>query len=49
MVSQQNGILMVAVICLLYDLQPADLESLPTSSRNLTQLTTTTRRKACCE
>lgn len=28
MVIQQNGLLMVALICLLYDLQPADLESL---------------------
>lgn len=28
MVIQQNGLLMIALICLLYDLQPADLESL---------------------
>lgn len=28
MVTQQTGLLMVALICLLYDLQPADLESL---------------------
>ncbi|HEM6735074.1 TPA: hypothetical protein U2L42_001936 [Citrobacter amalonaticus] len=28
MVIQQNGLLMVALFCLLYDLQPADLESL---------------------
>lgn len=28
MVIQQNGLLMVAILCLLYDLQPADLESL---------------------
>ncbi|ENN9327376.1 hypothetical protein ACAY42_000229 [Citrobacter freundii] len=28
MVSQQNGLLMVAVICLLYGLQPEDLESI---------------------
>ncbi|MDW2634792.1 hypothetical protein RYZ90_13145 [Citrobacter portucalensis] len=28
MVIQQNGLLMVALLCLLYDLQPADLESL---------------------
>ena len=28
MVTQQTGLLMVAMICLLYDLQPADLESL---------------------
>lgn len=28
MVTQQAGLLMVALICLLYDLQPADLESL---------------------
>lgn len=28
MVTQQTGLLMVALLCLLYDLQPADLESL---------------------
>ncbi|HED3851536.1 TPA: hypothetical protein R4217_000356 [Enterobacter soli] len=28
MVSHQNGVLMVAVICLLYGLQPEDLESI---------------------
>ncbi|EPV3679250.1 hypothetical protein [Enterobacter ludwigii] len=28
MVTQQTGLLMVAMLCLLYDLQPADLESL---------------------
>lgn len=28
MVSHQNGVLMVAVICLLYDIQPEDLESI---------------------
>lgn len=28
MVTQQTGLLLVAMICLLYDLQPADLESL---------------------
>lgn len=28
MVIQQNGLLMVALLCLLYDLQPTDLESL---------------------
>ncbi len=28
MVIQQNGLLMVALLCLLYDLRPADLESL---------------------
>lgn len=27
MVTQQTGMLMVALLCLLYDLQPADLES----------------------
>lgn len=28
MVTQHTGLLMVAMLCLLYDLQPADLESL---------------------
>ncbi|MBJ9837873.1 hypothetical protein [Citrobacter portucalensis] len=28
MVIHQNGLLMVALLCLLHDLQPADLESL---------------------
>ncbi|MFZ5111208.1 hypothetical protein ACOY5J_05965 [Enterobacter kobei] len=28
MVTQQTGLLMVAMLCLLYDLQPADLELL---------------------
>jgi len=28
MVTQQTGLLLVAMLCLLYDLQPADLESL---------------------
>lgn len=28
MVTQKTGLLMVAMLCLLYDLQPADLESL---------------------
>ncbi|MCK6958300.1 hypothetical protein L8Q53_08020 [Enterobacter kobei] len=28
MVTHQTGLLMVAMLCLLYDLQPADLESL---------------------
>lgn len=28
MVRHQNGVLMVAVICLLYGLQPEDLESI---------------------
>ncbi|MHA0274719.1 hypothetical protein [Enterobacter ludwigii] len=28
MVNQQTGLLMVAMLCLLYELQPADLESL---------------------
>lgn len=44
MVIQQNGLLMVALLCLLYDLQPADPNLWPTSSQNLTQLTTTLRR-----
>lgn len=28
MVTQQTGLLMIAMLCLMYDLQPADLESL---------------------